>query len=177
MMFEHVLFLSVYLFSIGIYGLITSRNMVRALICLELILNSINLNLVTFSDLFDSRQLKGDIFAIFVIALAAAEAAIGLSILSSIHRNRKSTRINQIEPCCGLFQALNKRGHLKNPLDRRIRISYNPHNLRFSARKQFAWLYIHPKVSFLIHLLGKLVHIECILYMYHKFLQNVTLDL
>ena len=95
MMFEHVLFLSVYLFSIGIYGLITSRNMVRALICLELILNSINLNLVTFSDLFDSRQLKGDIFAIFVIALAAAEAAIGLSILSSILRNRKSTRINQ----------------------------------------------------------------------------------
>jgi len=95
MMFEHVLFLSVYLFSIGIYGLITSRNMVRALICLELILNSINLNLVTFSDLFDSRQLKGDIFAIFVIALAAAEAAIGLSILSSIHRNGKSTRINQ----------------------------------------------------------------------------------
>jgi NAD(P)H-quinone oxidoreductase subunit 4L len=89
MMFEHVLFLSVYLFSIGIYGLITSRNMVRALICLELILNSINLNLVTFSDLFDSRQLKGDIFAIFVIALAAAEAAIGLSILSSIHRKMK----------------------------------------------------------------------------------------
>src|SRR5437868_199256 len=85
MMFEHVLFLSVYLFSIGIYGLITSRNMVRALICLELILNSINLNLVTFSDLFDSCQLKGDIFAIFIIALAAAEAAIGLSILSSIH--------------------------------------------------------------------------------------------
>nr|AIK97843.1 NdhE [Chimonobambusa szechuanensis] len=95
MMFEHVLFFSVYLFSIGIYGLITSRNMVRALICLELILNSINLNLVTFSDLFDSRQLKGDIFAIFVIALAAAEAAIGLSILSSIYRNKKSTRINQ----------------------------------------------------------------------------------
>nr|YP_009135906.1 NADH dehydrogenase subunit 4L [Lithachne pauciflora]AIM54083.1 NADH dehydrogenase subunit 4L [Lithachne pauciflora] len=94
-MFEHVLFLSVYLFSIGIYGLITSRNLVRALICLELILNSINLNFVTFSDLFDSRQLKGDIFAIFVIALAAAEAAIGLSILSSIYRNKKSTRINQ----------------------------------------------------------------------------------
>uniref|UniRef100_A0A453I104 NADH-plastoquinone oxidoreductase subunit 4L n=1 Tax=Aegilops tauschii subsp. strangulata TaxID=200361 RepID=A0A453I104_AEGTS len=69
--------------------------MVRALICLELILNSINLNLVTFSDLFDSCQLKGDIFAIFVIALAAAEAAIRLSILSSIHRNRKSTCINQ----------------------------------------------------------------------------------
>ncbi|KAK3146852.1 hypothetical protein QOZ80_3BG0273390 [Eleusine coracana subsp. coracana] len=94
-MFEHVLFLSVYLVSIGVYGLITSRNMVRAQICLELILNSINLNLVTFSALFDSRQLKGDIFAIFVIALAAGEAAIGLSILSAIHHNRKSMRINQ----------------------------------------------------------------------------------
>uniref|UniRef100_A0ACD5VW83 Uncharacterized protein n=1 Tax=Avena sativa TaxID=4498 RepID=A0ACD5VW83_AVESA len=69
--------------------------MVRALICLELILNSINLNLITFSDLFDRRQLKGDIFAIFVIVLAATEATIGLSILSSIHCNRKSTRVNQ----------------------------------------------------------------------------------
>nr|ADP88927.1 NADH-plastoquinone oxidoreductase subunit 4L [Oncidium hybrid cultivar]ADP88928.1 NADH-plastoquinone oxidoreductase subunit 4L [Oncidium hybrid cultivar]ADP88930.1 NADH-plastoquinone oxidoreductase subunit 4L [Oncidium hybrid cultivar]ADP88932.1 NADH-plastoquinone oxidoreductase subunit 4L [Oncidium hybrid cultivar] len=95
MMLEHVLFLSVDLFSIGIYGLITSRSMVRALMCLELILNSVNLNLVTFSDIFDSRQLKGEIFSIFVIAIAAAEAAIGLAIISSIHRNRKSTRINQ----------------------------------------------------------------------------------
>nr|YP_010016193.1 NdhE [Cymbidium erythraeum]YP_010259888.1 NADH-plastoquinone oxidoreductase subunit 4L [Cymbidium wilsonii]YP_010262932.1 NADH-plastoquinone oxidoreductase subunit 4L [Cymbidium daweishanense]QGX42868.1 NADH-plastoquinone oxidoreductase subunit 4L [Cymbidium erythraeum]QOI73523.1 NdhE [Cymbidium erythraeum]UIX52674.1 NADH-plastoquinone oxidoreductase subunit 4L [Cymbidium daweishanense]UIX53280.1 NADH-plastoquinone oxidoreductase subunit 4L [Cymbidium wilsonii]UIX54190.1 NADH-plastoquinon len=96
MMLEHVLCLSVYLFSIGIYGLITSRSMVRALMCLELILNSVNINLVTFSDIFDSRQLKGEIFAIFVIAIAAAEAAIGLAIVSSIHRNRKSTRINQL---------------------------------------------------------------------------------
>nr|YP_011035703.1 NADH dehydrogenase subunit E [Cornukaempferia aurantiflora]WRI60015.1 NADH dehydrogenase subunit E [Cornukaempferia aurantiflora] len=95
MMFEHVLFLSVYLFAIGLYGLITSRNMVRALMCFELILNSVNINLVTFSDIFDSRQLKGNIFSIFIIAVAAAEAAIGLAIVSSIHRNRKSTRINQ----------------------------------------------------------------------------------
>ncbi|YP_009659373.1 NADH-plastoquinone oxidoreductase subunit 4L (chloroplast) [Curcuma longa] len=96
MMFEHVLFLSVYLFAIGLYGLITSRNMVRALMCLELILNSVNINLVTFSDIFDSRQLKGNIFSIFIIAVAAAEAAIGLAIVSSIHRNKKSTRINQL---------------------------------------------------------------------------------
>nr|QJI81089.1 NADH-plastoquinone oxidoreductase subunit 4L [Cymbidium serratum] len=95
MMLEYVLCLSVYLFSIAIYGLITSRSMVRALMCLELILNSVNINLVTFSDIFDSRQLKGEIFAIFVIAIAAAEAAIGLAIVSSIHRKRKSTRINQ----------------------------------------------------------------------------------
>nr|AEJ10351.1 NADH-plastoquinone oxidoreductase subunit 4L [Syngonanthus chrysanthus] len=95
MMFEYVLFLSAYLFSIGLYGLITSRNMVRAIMCLELIINSVNLNLVTFSDILDNCQLKGNIFSVFVIAIAAAEAAIGLAIISSIHRNRKSTRINQ----------------------------------------------------------------------------------
>jgi NAD(P)H-quinone oxidoreductase subunit 4L len=66
---------------------------VRALICLELILNSINLNLITFYDLFDSRQLKGDIFTIFVIALEAAEAAIGLSILSSIYRHYRENSV------------------------------------------------------------------------------------
>ncbi|KAL9990878.1 putative NADH dehydrogenase (quinone) [Helianthus debilis subsp. tardiflorus] len=63
MMLEHVLVLSAYLFSVGLYGLITSRNM--------------------------------PFFSIFVIAIAAAEAAIGLAIVSSIYRNRKSTRINQ----------------------------------------------------------------------------------
>lgn len=95
MMLEHILVLSAYLFSIGIYGLITSRNMVRALMGLELILNSVNINFVTFSDIFDNRQLRGDIFSIFVITIAAAEAAIGSAIVSSIYRNRKSTRINQ----------------------------------------------------------------------------------
>nr|YP_009144567.1 NADH dehydrogenase subunit 4L [Salvia rosmarinus]YP_009327440.1 NADH dehydrogenase subunit 4L [Mentha longifolia]YP_009390271.1 NADH dehydrogenase subunit 4L [Salvia japonica]YP_009471876.1 NADH dehydrogenase subunit 4L [Mentha spicata]YP_009502905.1 NADH dehydrogenase subunit 4L [Salvia officinalis]YP_009679557.1 NADH dehydrogenase subunit 4L [Mentha canadensis]YP_009740420.1 NADH dehydrogenase subunit 4L [Thymus mongolicus]YP_009749578.1 NADH-plastoquinone oxidoreductase subunit 4L [Thy len=95
MMLEHILVLSAYLFSVGIYGLITSRNMVRALMCLELLLNSVNINFVTFSDIFDNRQLRGDIFSIFVITIAAAEAAIGPAIVSSIYRNRKSTRINQ----------------------------------------------------------------------------------
>nr|AUT83261.1 NAD(P)H-quinnone oxidoreductase subunit 4L [Campanula rotundifolia] len=94
-MLEHVLVLSAYLFSVGLYGLITSRNMVRALICLELIFNAVNINFVTFSDFFDSRHLKGAIFAIFVIAIAAAEAAIGLAILSAIYRNRRSIQINQ----------------------------------------------------------------------------------
>nr|YP_010457935.1 NADH-plastoquinone oxidoreductase subunit 4L [Parnassia noemiae]UUA69278.1 NADH-plastoquinone oxidoreductase subunit 4L [Parnassia noemiae] len=95
MILEHILVLSSFLFCIGIYGLITSRNMVRALMCLELLLNAVNTNFVTFSDFFDSRQLKGNIFSIFVIAIAAAEAAVGLAIISSIYRNRKSTRINQ----------------------------------------------------------------------------------
>nr|QXM16693.1 NADH-plastoquinone oxidoreductase subunit 4L [Libocedrus chevalieri]QYB21753.1 NADH-plastoquinone oxidoreductase subunit 4L [Libocedrus plumosa]QYB22163.1 NADH-plastoquinone oxidoreductase subunit 4L [Pilgerodendron uviferum]BBN66655.1 NADH-plastoquinone oxidoreductase subunit 4L [Libocedrus plumosa]BBN66819.1 NADH-plastoquinone oxidoreductase subunit 4L [Pilgerodendron uviferum] len=94
-MLEHALILSAYLFSIGIYGLVTSRNMVKALMSLELILNAVNLNLITFSYFFDSRQVKGEIFSIFVIAIAAAEAAIGLAIVLAIYRNRKSTRIDQ----------------------------------------------------------------------------------
>ena len=94
MIIEHVLILSAYLFSTGIYGLITSQNMVRALLRLELILNAVNINLVTFSDLFESRQSKGDILSIFIIAIVATEAAIGPAIVSSIHRNRKSTCTN-----------------------------------------------------------------------------------
>nr|YP_010890926.1 NdhE [Cyanea calycina]WJK72376.1 NdhE [Cyanea calycina] len=57
MMLEHVLILSAYLFSVGLYGLITSRNMVRALMCLELILNAVNINFVTFSDFFDGKEI------------------------------------------------------------------------------------------------------------------------
>ena len=95
-MLEHVLVSTAYLFSISVYGLITSRNMVRPLMCLELILNAVNINFVTFFFyFFDNQQLKGDIFSIFVIVIAAAEALIRQAIVSSIYRNRKSTHINQ----------------------------------------------------------------------------------
>ncbi|KAI5663941.1 hypothetical protein M9H77_23264 [Catharanthus roseus] len=73
--------LSAYLFSIGIYELITSQNMVGALMCLELILNTVNINFVTFSDFFDNRQLKGDIFSIFVIAIAVLKQLLDWLLL------------------------------------------------------------------------------------------------
>ncbi|GFP79762.1 NAD(P)H-quinone oxidoreductase subunit 4l chloroplastic [Phtheirospermum japonicum] len=82
MMLGHILILSAYLFSNGIYGLITSQNMVRALMCLELILNSVNINFVTFFDIFDNCQFRGDISSIFVIAIAAIETTIRLAIVS-----------------------------------------------------------------------------------------------
>nr|YP_010488477.1 NADH-plastoquinone oxidoreductase subunit 4L [Japanobotrychium lanuginosum]UAT96904.1 NADH-plastoquinone oxidoreductase subunit 4L [Japanobotrychium lanuginosum] len=94
-MLEHVLILGAYSFRVGFYGLITSRNMVRALMCLELILNAVNINLVTFSNYSDTQRIKGDIFSVFIVAVAAAEAAIGLGIVLAIHRNRRSTRIDQ----------------------------------------------------------------------------------
>nr|QCD15736.1 NAD(P)H-quinone oxidoreductase subunit 4L [Osmunda japonica] len=96
-MLEHALILGAYLSRVGFFGSITSRNMVRALMCLELILNAVNINLVTFSNYFDNQQIKGEIFSISIIAIAAAEAAIGLSIVPVIHRNRKSTRIDQFD--------------------------------------------------------------------------------
>ena len=96
-MFEYILRLSAFLFCIGIFGLITSRNMVRALMCLELVFNAVNINFVAFSNFFDNSQKKGEILSIFVLAIAAAEATIGLAIVLAIYRNRKSIRIDQFD--------------------------------------------------------------------------------
>nr|YP_009549410.1 NADH dehydrogenase subunit 4L [Scoliosorus ensiformis]AYW16559.1 NADH dehydrogenase subunit 4L [Scoliosorus ensiformis] len=94
MTIEQGLILSAYLLCVGFFGLITSRNMIRALMSLEPILNAIALNFITLSNLFDTREI-GEIFSLFIIAIGAAEAATGLSIALSIHRNRRSTRIDQ----------------------------------------------------------------------------------
>lgn len=96
-MLEYVLVLGAYLFCLGIYGLVTSRNMIRALMCLELMLNGVNINLIGFSKYLDSIDIKGQVFAIFIIAIAAAEAAIGLAIILNIYRNRSSARIDQFD--------------------------------------------------------------------------------
>jgi NADH:ubiquinone oxidoreductase subunit K len=96
-MLEYVLVLGAYLFCIGIYGLVTSRNMIRALMCLELMLNGVNINLIGFSKYLDPIDIKGQVFAIFIIAIAAAEAAIGLAIILNIYRNRSSARIDQFD--------------------------------------------------------------------------------
>nr|YP_009560174.1 NADH-plastoquinone oxidoreductase subunit 4L [Vandenboschia speciosa]AZZ71299.1 NADH-plastoquinone oxidoreductase subunit 4L [Vandenboschia speciosa] len=96
-MVKNGLILGAFLYCIGFFGLITSRNIVRALMCLELILNAVNINLVIFSNSFDNQQLKGEVFSLFLIAIAAAEATIGLAIALVIQRNRRSTRIDQFD--------------------------------------------------------------------------------
>lgn len=96
-MLEYVLILGAYLFCLGIYGLVTSRNMIRALMCLELMLNGVNVNLIGFSNYLDNIDIKGEVFVIFIIAIAAAEAAIGLAIVLNIYRNRNSARIDQFD--------------------------------------------------------------------------------
>ncbi len=75
------------LFAIGMYGMVVSRNAVRVLMSIELMLNAVNINLVAFARYVDPINVKGQIFAIFVLAVAAAEAAVGLAIVLAIYRN------------------------------------------------------------------------------------------
>ena len=82
------LIVSSILFCIGIWGLLNSRNAVRVLMSIELMLNAVNINLMAFSSYVDNNLIQGQVFTIFVITVAAAEAAVGLAILLSLYRNR-----------------------------------------------------------------------------------------
>ena len=79
--------LAAMLFSIGIYGMTVSRNAVRVLMSIELMLNAVNINLVAFARYVDPAMVKGQLFAIFILTVAAAEAAVGLAIVLAIYRN------------------------------------------------------------------------------------------
>lgn len=87
---EAYLVLAAILFCTGVWGLINSRNAVRVLMSIELMLNAVNINLMAFSSYIDGQQIRGQVFAIFVITVAAAEAAVGLAILLSLYRNRET---------------------------------------------------------------------------------------
>ena len=78
---EAFLSVAAMLFCVGVWGLINSRNAVRVLMSIELMLNAVNINLMAFSNYLDGQLIRGQVFAIFVITVAAAEAAVGLAIL------------------------------------------------------------------------------------------------
>ncbi|PZD74905.1 NADH-quinone oxidoreductase subunit 11 [Acaryochloris thomasi RCC1774] len=92
---EFFLLLAAALFCIGIYGLVTSRNAVRVLMSVELLLNAVNLNLVSFSNYLDGANIRGQVFTVFVITVAAAEAAVGLAIILAIYRSRDTIDMEQ----------------------------------------------------------------------------------
>lgn len=89
---NHYLVLSLLLFTIGLVGIATRRNMITVLMSIELILNSVNLNLIAFS--YQHSDLTGQIFAIFTITVAAGEAAVGLGILIAFFRLRETTNLD-----------------------------------------------------------------------------------
>jgi NAD(P)H-quinone oxidoreductase subunit 4L len=86
----HYLTVSLLLFGIGLYGILTRRNAIGILMSIELVMNSANLNLVAFSKFITPQVLSGQVFALFVIAVAAGEAVIGLAIVLSIYRCRNT---------------------------------------------------------------------------------------
>jgi len=99
---QYFLLLAAALFCIGVYGLITSRNAVRVLMSIELMLNAVNLmlnavnlNLMAFSNYLDPVQIKGQVFTVFVVTVAAAEAAVGLAIVLAIYRNRNTVDMEE----------------------------------------------------------------------------------
>jgi NAD(P)H-quinone oxidoreductase subunit 4L len=93
---EAYLALAAVLFCAGVWGLINSRNAVRVLMSIELMLNAVNINLMSFSNYLDGQLIRGQVFTIFVITVAAAEAAIGLAILVVFYRNRGSIAVEDI---------------------------------------------------------------------------------
>ena len=92
----HYLLISAALFSLGILGVITRRNGVNVLMGIELILNSANINLVAFSR-YSSIGLDGQMFAIFVIVIAAAEVAVALAIILTMYRLLKTVNLDQAD--------------------------------------------------------------------------------
>ncbi len=91
---HYFLVLSALLFSIGVYGVLARQNAVLVLLSIELMLNAVNINLLTFSALF--QQAAGQVFALFVIAVAAAEVGVGLAIVILIFRNRSTVDVDEM---------------------------------------------------------------------------------
>jgi NADH-quinone oxidoreductase subunit K len=89
--------LSAGLFSIGLFGVLSRRNAVAILLGVELMLNAVNINLVAFWRYGDLAQMAGQVFAIIVFAVAAAEVAVGLALIISVHRRRNTVVANDID--------------------------------------------------------------------------------
>jgi NADH:ubiquinone oxidoreductase subunit K len=89
-----VLFFSAVLFSAGVYGVLARRNAVMVLMAIELMLNAVNVNLIGFAAML--RDVAGQVFALFVIAVAAAEVGIGLAIVILLFRNQESINVDEV---------------------------------------------------------------------------------
>lgn len=92
---EHYLVVSALLFSLGIFGIITRKNAIMVLMGLELVLNSANINFIAFSR-FGGLNIEGHVATIFVIILAAAEAAVALAIVLNIYHNYKHINVDEV---------------------------------------------------------------------------------
>ncbi len=97
---EHFLVLSAVVFSIGLFGALSKRNMVSILMCIELMMNAVNIALVAFSRYLPApsapEQLGGQILALFIITVSAAEASVALAIILTIYRTRRTVNVEEV---------------------------------------------------------------------------------
>jgi NADH-quinone oxidoreductase subunit K len=93
----HILFLSTALFFIGIFGFFTRRNLITMLMSIELVLNSVCLNFIAFNKYLWPNKLDGVFFTVFIIAIAAAEAAVAIAIIINLYRSHNSIDVNTAE--------------------------------------------------------------------------------
>jgi NADH-quinone oxidoreductase subunit K len=91
---EAYLMLSGTLFTVGLVGVIVRRNMITVLMCVELMLNAVNINLIAFS--YRLAHLEGQVFTVFVITVAAGEAAVGLAIIIQLYRLRSTVNVDEV---------------------------------------------------------------------------------
>jgi NADH-quinone oxidoreductase subunit K len=96
---EAYLMLSGTLFAVGLVGVIVRRNMITVLMCIELMLNAVNINLIAFS--YRLANLEGQVFTIFVICIAAGEAAVGLAIIIQLYRLRNTINVDEVRTLHG----------------------------------------------------------------------------
>lgn len=94
---SHILFVSTALFFIGVYGFFTRRNMITMLMAIELILNSVNINFITFNKYLYPEKLNGIFFTIFIITIAAAEAAVAIAIIINLYRSHQSIDVEDAD--------------------------------------------------------------------------------
>jgi NADH:ubiquinone oxidoreductase subunit K len=99
MLVNNFLLLGAILFCIGVYGVVARKNAVMVLMSIELILNSVNLNLLAFSRMWNNAD--GQTFALYIIAVAAAEVGVGLAMVLLIYRNRKSISLDELSDMKG----------------------------------------------------------------------------
>ena len=99
MLINEFLLLGAVLFCIGVYGVLARRNGVLVLMSIELILNSVNINLLAFA--LRNGNVDGQVFALFVIAVAAAEVGVGLAMVLLIYRNRRSIALDELSAMKG----------------------------------------------------------------------------
>ena len=93
----HLLFISTALFFIGVYGFFTRRNLITMLMSIELILNSVNINFIAFNKYLWPHQMDGVMFTVFIIAIAAAEAAVAIAIIINLYRSHRSIDVEKAE--------------------------------------------------------------------------------